>query len=385
MDHEWIDTEAALNELCAHLRAQPFVAVDTEFHRERTFFAQLALVQVASMERVACIDPLAGMDLTPLDELMLDPGVVKVMHASRQDLEVFYDRTAKIPAPLFDTQVAAALLGHGDQLAYAALVYEVIGVELSKLHGRTDWMRRPLDPAVLDYAAGDVLHLRHVYLALHEELERLGRRAWLDEEQAVLLREATYRVPAAVAWTRVKGAGRLSGVECAVAQRIAAWREERARQVDRPRRRVLSDEVIVDLARQRPTSVQALERLRALEPDVRKRHGAELVELVRLATELPPAAWPASLDRGPLAAVDPGLLDALSAVLSACGRAADVSPRVLASRGDLERIAAGERELPVLAGWRGTIAGDAMQAFLAGRLRLEVCGGELRLASDDVP
>ncbi len=379
MTTEWIDSDEPLRALSEHLRAQPFVAVDTEFHRERTYYAQLALVQVASAERVACIDPLAKLDLKPLDELMLDPGVLKVVHAGRQDLEIFYDRTGCIPSPLFDTQIAAGLLGYGDTIGYAALVSRVLGVELQKLHGRTDWMRRPLDAAVIEYAADDVLHLRDVYRALDKELTDKGRRAWLDEEQAPLLREATYRVPEEDAWKKLKGAGRMSGVERAVARSLAAWREARARKSDIPRRRVLSDEVIVDLARQRPETVEATERLRALEPGVRKRFGAEIVALVRAAMTSSPASWPPSLDSGPPADVDPALVDALSAVLSARARAADVSPRVLSSRAELEKLAAGDDDVEVLRGWRGEIAGGALRAFLRGEVRLAVDDGELRL------
>lgn len=384
MTPEWIHTDDALRALCTHLRAQPFVAVDTEFHRERTYYAQLALVQVASLERVACIDPLAGIDLTPLDELMLDPAVTKVVHAGRQDLEIFYDRTARIPSPVFDTQIAAALLGYGDQVSYAALASQVVGVDLSKLHGRTDWMRRPLDAGVLEYAAGDVLHLRHVYLALEKELVRLGRRDWLDEEQAHLLVEETYRVPEDEAWTRVKGVGRLKGVEVAVARDLAAWREARAREIDQPRRRVLSDEVIVDLARQRPKSVEGLERLRALEPTVRKRHGAVFVDIMRAAAASAPDSWPAPLDRGPSEPVDSALVDALSAVLSVRGRAADVSPRVLSLRGDLERLAGGDEDVPVMSGWRAKLVGDVLRGFLAGTVRLEVQAGQLCVVEGSV-
>jgi ribonuclease D len=380
MSVEWIETDEALVDLCAHLREQPWIAVDTEFHRERTYFAQLALVQVASTERVACVDPLAELDLAPLDELMLDEGVLKVFHAGRQDLEIFFDRTRTVPGPVFDTQIAAGLLGLGDQLGYAALVGQVTGARLKKLHGRTDWMRRPLDKGVVEYAADDVRYLREVFAKLDEDLRGLGRREWLDEEQAHLMEADTYRVPTDEVWKRVKGAGRLKGVETAVAQAVAAWRESRARKVDRPRRRVLTDEVVVDLARQKPKNVGALERMRALDAGARKRHGEALIRVVKEAVESPEDTWPESLDRGRGAPFDAALVDALAAVLQARAKEADISPRILAARGDLERLAAGERDLAVLRGWRGTLAGDALIAFLEGKLRLEVAEGALRVS-----
>jgi ribonuclease D len=380
---DWIETDAALAELCTHLREQPFVAVDTEFHRERTYYAHLALVQVASSERVACIDPLSGIDLAPLDALMLDDSVLKVVHAGRQDLEVFFDRTGRIPAPVFDTQIAASLLGRGDQIGYAALVSQVTGHKLDKLHGRTDWMRRPLEPAVIEYAAADVVHLREVYATLRDELEALGRRPWLDEEQAHLLVVETYRIDEDDAWKRIKSVGRLKGVECAVAQRLAGWREARARKIDRPRKRVLTDEAILDLARQRPTEVSAMERMRSIDDGVRRKHGQELVERIQAAARSPRDEWPAPLDRGPGAPFDSALADALAAVVQARARAANITARMLSSKGDLERLASGETDLPVLAGWRAELAGDALRAFLNGALRLEVKDGALQLV--DVP
>jgi ribonuclease D len=369
---EWIDSNEALVELCAHLRQQPFVALDTEFHRERTFYAHLALVQLASTERVACVDPLASLDLGPLDALMHDSGVLKVVHAGQQDLEIFFDRTKQVPAPIFDTQIAASLLGLGDQLGYAALVAEVTGTHLEKLHGRTDWMRRPLDNAVVEYAAGDVIHLREVYARLDAELLRLGRRDWLDEEQAYLLEESTHTIAIEDAWTRVKGAGKLKRDECAVAQQLAGWRERSAREMDRPRRRVLSDEAIVDLARQRPTKAQGLERLRSLDDGTRRKHGSVLIDLVRAGVETEEADRPSPLDRGPRAPFDSAVVNALAAVLQVRASAANINARMLCNKPDLEKLASGDEDLSVLRGWRARLAGDALQGFLAGRARLEV-------------
>jgi ribonuclease D len=377
MATELITTDQALRGLCEHLAAQPVIAIDTEFHRERTFFAQLALVQVATDERVACIDPLSDIDPAPFDAILLDENITKVMHAGRQDLEIFFDRLQALPAPLFDTQVAASLVGRGDQLAYGVLVQKIVGVTLKKLHARTDWMRRPLDEAVLEYAALDVEHLLAVYRSLKGDLERLGRTAWLDEEQAPLLDPATYVLSEEDAWTRVKGTGKLKGIECAVAQKLAGWREAKARAIDRPRRRVLSDDAIVDLARQRPKDSRQLDRMRSVDRDVKNKHGKALLAVIADAAALPKDAWPAARGGARKDPVDGALVDALAAVLAVRGREAQVSPQVIGTRADLTRVAQGEDDVPVLHGWRGELVGDALRAFLSGELRLAVSGGSL--------
>jgi ribonuclease D len=379
MPTELITTDKALRELCEHLAQQRVIAVDTEFHRERTFFAQLALVQVATDERVVCIDPLSGVDPSPFDAILTDPNITKVFHAGRQDLEIFFDRLEAVPAPVFDTQIAASLVGHGDQLAYGVLVQKIVGASLKKLHARTDWMRRPLDEAVLEYAALDVEHLLAVYRSLRADLEALGRLSWLDEEQAPLLDPATYVLDEEDAWTKVKGTGKLKGVDCVVAQRLAGWREAKARELDRPRRRVLSDEAIVDLARQRPKDDRQLDRMRSVDRDLRNKHGKALLAIVKDASALPKETWPATREGTRQAPVDGALIDALAAVLAVRGREAKVSPQVIGTRADLTRVALGEDDVALLQGWRGELVGDALRAFLDGRVKLTVHGGELVL------
>ncbi len=374
---EWIDDDDALAEFCAHARHAAYIAIDTEFHRERTYYAQLALIQIATEERVVCIDPLAEVDLGRVDALVFDENVLKVMHAGRQDLEIFFDRAGRVPAPIFDTQIAAGLLGLGDQLGYGALVERIVGASLPKTHARTDWMKRPLQRSVLDYAANDVIYLRDVFQSLDQELRDRGRRKWLDEEQAHLGRIETFHVDEDEAWRRVKSVGKLRGVECAVAQALAGWRERRARKVDRPRRRVLSDDAIIDLARQRPTRAQALGSLRAVDDGIRKRHGEELAELIAEAAARPETDWPAKAERRRLPRFDDAVVLAMNAVLQLRARDADISAKILAARSDLELIAAGETDVPLLQGWRAEIAGDAVLAFLQGKSRLVARGERL--------
>jgi len=372
----WIDNSEALASFCSEARREPFVAVDTEFHRERTYFARLALVQVALPGKIVCIDPLAVSDLKPLDDLLLDSKVLKLMHSGRQDLEIFFDRTGTVPGPLFDTQVAAALLGMGEQTGYAALVEKVCGVSLSKNHARTDWMRRPLNSDVIAYAADDVRYLGQIYRTLNDSLTDRGRTKWLEEEQALLLAPATYEPDIDNAWLRVKGSNKVDGPSLPTLQALARWRECEARATDRPKRWVLSDEIIINIARQRPRNMDALVRMRGMEERVRKRHGAKLLTLVADAAKAPMI----KRNRGERKATsDDTLVDALMAVLKIEARQNDISAAMLASRGDLNRAAAGERELPLFRGWRKKLAGDTISAFLAGDMKLKTESGQLVL------
>ncbi len=372
----WIDNNAALASFCSEARREPFIAVDTEFHRERTYFSKLALVQVALPGKIACIDPIAISDLNPLDELLLDRKVLKLMHSGRQDLEIFFDRTGKVPGPLFDTQIAAALLGMGEQTGYAALVEKLCGVPLSKHHARTDWMRRPLAPDVIAYAADDVRYLGQIYRILDTSLVDRGRRDWLEEEQALILAPATYEPDIDNAWLRVKGSNKLNGRSLPIVQSLARWRECVARETDRPRRWILSDETIINIARQRPRNMDALERMRGLEDHVRKKHGKKLLELVTEAAKAPMVKVQKE-ERKKVS--DGALVEALVAVLKIQARKNDISVEMLASKGDLNSAAAGDRELPLSRGWRKALAGDAIVAFLGGELELRTESGRLVL------
>lgn len=374
---QWIDSQPTLNALCQQLHAEPFVTVDTEFHRERTFFAELALVQVGHAAGVALIDPLSGLDLAPLLDLLLDEQVLKVMHASRQDLEIFFDLTQAVVRPLFDTQIAAALLGLGDQLGYGALVSQVCGVHLAKAHGRADWKRRPIDAALRQYAADDVSHLRAVYSKLNADLRAKGRRGWLDEEQAVLTDPATYAPAPSRAWERIRGAGRLKGAQTAAAQALAAWREEQARARNLPRKRVLSDDLLLDLVKQRPRRLSDLDRLRGLGDDVKRRHGKTLLALLEQAFSSKPESWPAPRDKGRRAPADTALVDALYAVVTSCARQHGIAARLLAARSDLEEVVRGETDVPLLHGWRAQLAGEQVLAFLRGEAVLRAERGQL--------
>lgn len=381
MTPEFINTSERLKAFCADLQGAEWIALDTEFLRERSYFAELCLVQIATRDAVACVDPLAIDDLTPLLALLHDPQCLKVFHAARQDLELFYDMDGRVPAPVFDTQIAATLAGLGEQIGYAALVEKLLGVQLAKSHSRTDWSRRPLSEEQLRYAADDVIYLVSAFEKLHEQLDNKGRLDWLSEDFAALTDPATYANPPATQWRRVKSAGRLKGVQLKVLQELAAWRETQARQRNRPRRWILRDEVLLDLARQRPADRAALSRVRGLEQGTLDRDGTTLLGLIADAGKTPREQWPQLPRPTPLSEAQGALVDTSMALLRQCAAQAGVSAGALASRGDLEDLVRGADDIALLHGWRGELAGRTLRDWLAGRIGLQVSAGQLTITA----
>jgi ribonuclease D len=379
----FIATPADLATFCAHLRGTPWLALDTEFIREKTYYPRLCLVQVASQEQVACIDPLALSDLEPLLNVIFDPTILKVLHSAHQDLEIFFHLRGAVPCPVFDTQLAATLLGQGEQVGYASLVKALLGVDLDKSQTRTDWSRRPLDAAQLDYAADDVRYLRDVYQQQRADLVSRQRLDWLAEDFSELGDPERYQVRPQEAWRRIKGSQQLHGVQLAALRALAAWREERAIASDRPRKWILGDDVLLELARHMPKNEEQLDRVRGLEPGTLKRHGQTLLGLLAAARGEPREQWPSLPPRHPLSPEQDALVDAMMALIRLRGAQQAVSPQNLASRKDLERLLAAEPDIPLLHGWRATLAGHEVQALLRGALRLEVHDGELRTVPSD--
>ena len=373
----YIDTPDQLAALCEQLRRHDWLTLDTEFLREKTYRPRLCLLQVANPEVIACIDPLAFDDISPLLEVLYDRSITKVLHAAHQDLEIFFEMRGALPAPVFDTQIAATLLGHGDQIGYGNLVKAELGIELDKAHTRTDWCHRPLDTAQLDYAADDVRHLRDIYLNQHKQLAELGREQWLQADFDELVDPARYSNPPQSAWLRVKGGNRLRGVQLAVLQSLAAWRETQAQQSNRPRRWILKDEVLLDLARQMPADEGRLRRIRGLEDGTVQRHGEKLLKLIAAAKQLPKEHWPTLEEGQRLLPEQEPLVDMLMALLRERCQQQRISPSAVAGRRELERLVLGETDIALLHGWRAAIAGQALQAMLRGELALRVEDGRL--------
>ncbi|TPW30175.1 ribonuclease D [Martelella alba] len=379
-----IETTAALTEACQTLAQSDFVTVDTEFLRESTFWPELCLIQMASPELEVLVDPLAkGIDLAPFFELMANPNVTKVFHAARQDLEIVYHLGNMLPAPLFDTQVAAMVCGYGDSISYDQLVARTTGVTLDKSSRFTDWRHRPLNEKQLTYALADVTHLRDVYKKLIQQLEREGRTAWLTEEMAVLESPATYDLPPGEAWTRLKMRVK-KPIEFAVMKAVAEWRENEARNRNVPRGRVLKDDAIYEIAQQQPQAPEALARLRMIPKGWERSSSAHgLIEAVKSAfmipkADLPRVPRPAQLPEGAAAAAE-----LLKVLLKIVADQQQVAARVIASSDDLDQIAAhGEAaEVAAMSGWRRELFGTPALKLINGEMALRFVDKKVQIVT----
>jgi len=353
------DTES-LARLAESLSGAHALALDTEFLRSSTYRAQLCLLQIAAAEHAVCVDPL-GVALAPLAPLLAASPALKVMHAARQDIEVLLPAVGMV-GPLFDTQVAAALVGMPAQIGYAELVRRLLGQDLSKAHTRTDWSARPLSPAQISYALDDVRYLLPLHAHLARELERLGRSAWLQEELVSLSDRQTYEARPDEAWRRVRGFAALDAARQRLARELAAWREQRAIERNRPRGWILDDAALREIVLRAPRSAQELAAIPGLPAGVIKHCGAELVKRI-CAVGLPDELPRVNLRVRPGAARD-ALVRKLSALHQAIAAELGLQPEVLATRRDLEQLADGERELSVLRGWRRAIIGERLIAAL---------------------
>ncbi|SMH29236.1 ribonuclease D [Maritimibacter sp. HL-12] len=380
-----ITTTEALAEFCARATAHPYVTVDTEFLRERTYYSKLCLVQLAvpgeEAEDAVLVDPLAeGLSLEPLYDLFRDPGVVKVFHAARQDLEIFFVDAGVIPAPLFDTQVAAMVCGHGDQVGYETLVRKIARADLDKSSRFTDWSRRPLSEAQKKYALGDVTHLRRIYEVLAAELEETGRGPWVEEEMAVLKDPATYRVEPSEAWLRVK-TRTSSGKFLSVVKELARFREGYAQSRDIPRSRVFKDDALLELASTKPADMTDLSRSRLLLREARRGEIAEgILAAVKAGLETPAEQMPKVPDNGrDKLQVNPALADLLRVLLKARSEDTKVAQRLIATAADLDLLAAGRRDVAALKGWRAEVFGNDALRLCEGKLALAAKGQSVRV------
>ncbi len=382
----YVDDAASLRTLCKHLAAVERFGLDTEFVGERTYVPQLELIQVATPSRLALIDCRAVPSLDPFFALLGDARIEKVVHAGQQDLELFCSLTGRTPAPTVDTQVAAAMAGYGAQVGYAQLVERLLGVAVEKTETLTDWSRRPLTQAQIAYAADDVRHLLPLYDRLRARLTELKRWEWLVEE-CRRLEQSTRSVPVtpADAYLRVRGRGSLRAKGLAVLRALAAWREEVARERNKPRASIVRDEALVEIARKAPTTVSALRGMRAVRSRELDRHAEEVVRRVVWALHQPKEQWPQPPPaHGPAPAT--GVVELLQAVLRLRAEEACIASSLLATHAELQALvhhhAAGtEGELPIMQGWRRVIAGSDLLALLEGRasVALEPAGGRVRV------
>ncbi len=373
-----ITTTKELKQVCARMAEHRFVTVDTEFLRETTYYPLLCVAQVATTDEAVVIDALAeGIDLAPFFDLMTAENVVKVFHAARQDIEIVWNLAEKIPHPIFDTQVAAMVLGYGDSISYDQLVQRITGDALDKSHRFTDWTRRPLSDAQIVYALSDVTHLRDVYLKLDEDLHKRGRASWVSAEMNVLTSPETYRMDPARAWERLKSRVR-KPKDLAVLMEIAAWREREAQTRDVPRSRVLKDDAVADIATQAPASLERLGQLRSLPKGFeRSRWGNEIIDAVKRGLERDPKTLP-RFERTRSSANTAATVELLKVLLRMTSERHGVAAKVIATVDDLDRIAADdEAEVPALKGWRRELFGENALALKHGKLALAMEKGRV--------
>jgi ribonuclease D len=356
-----IDTADALTTFVASAAHAPELALDTEFMREKTYRAELCLLQIAHGGNAVCIDPLAIADLSSLAPLLGAPGVVKIMHAARQDLEVLLPAVGMVQ-PVFDTQIAAALAGHPSQVGYAELARRLLGVELAKAHTRADWSRRPLSAEEQEYALDDVRHLAALRASLLETLTKQGRVAWLEEELAALANPDALRVAPEEAWKKVKGLPSLDPARQQLVQSLAAWRERRADERNRPRGWILDDLSLREIALRLPRSPEALAALPEMQESVVRKCGEELLAIVRearIGDPPPPLPRRERPDPAQLA-----LVKRLADIAAEVAKGLEINAEVLATRRELEKLVAGKRDVSLLRGWRKEIVGERLLAAL---------------------
>lgn len=382
-----ITTNQELSDFCQRLSQHDFVAVDTEFIREQTFWPKLCLIQLAAPGEEAIVDPLKpGIELAPFYDLMANERVVKVFHAARQDLEIVWTQARLIPHPIFDTQVAAMVCGFGESVSYVNLVKQITGRDLDKTSRFTDWARRPLSDKQLAYALGDVTHLRDIYKRLKAELEATGRLSWLDEEMAELIAPRTYETRPEDAWRRLKlRVKNRKGL--AVLIELAAWRERAAQAQDVPRNRILRDEALYDIASHAPTETSQLSQLRSLsEGFARSGRAREIIEAVKRGLARDLKTVPPIREGAGLPAEKTATVELLRVLLKACAARNKVAPRLIADADDLERMAVEEKpDVPALRGWRYDLFGAEAQRLKRGEVALKVANGEVVSVAVELP
>lgn len=363
-----IDNKAALDGFIDKIKNTKWLALDTEFLREKNYYAKLCLLQIEADNGLrACIDPLAIDDLSSFNTLLHQASITKVLHAAHQDLEILLKLTGQVPAPIFDTQSAASVLGIGDQMGYARLVENMLGVTLAKTQSRTDWSKRPLRQAQLEYAIDDVRYLAQIYPKMLEQLKTQQRMHWLDKDFTKATDPKTYAINARERWKKIRGNQVLKRPQLAILRELAAWREERAEQTDRPRKWVLSDDILLDLARQQPASIAQLNDIRGIHPERAKRHGDTWLQLIKTGQNVPEADWPELSRNKKPSANQNALIDLLLLVVQLQAKQHNITAAVIATRKQIaDMVLAGKTQLSD--DWRGALVNEQIAAIMRGEL-----------------
>lgn len=365
-----VETADQVAQMLTTLAEHSWVCVDTEFLRESTYFPKLCLLQLGCPQHVWCIDPLKLDNLEPIFRFLLRKDITKVLHAADQDLEIFFQFSEQLPKPVFDTQLAAPLLGYAEQIGYATLIQQALGVELDKSHTRTDWSQRPLSAAQLRYAADDVRYLVPLYAKMHDSLVARSRLEWLTEDFAELVNPKRYQQLPEEAWSRVRGASQLKAPQLAVLMSLARWRETTARNEDKPRNWVIRDSVLLELAMRQPHTTDQLREIRGLSPQAHRQHAAEIVAVIAQADRASPPYPSRDTRPAPLTLQQECLIDVLGAVVRARADQEQINSAALGGRRQLIQLVRGQRNLPILRGWRRRLVGDQLLAIISGELSI---------------
>lgn len=376
-----ITTTSDLTTLVSRLQNYPHITIDTEFLRESTFWPILCLIQIASEDESAIIDPMAeGIDLEPLFNLMQDESILKVFHAGRQDLEIFFHLNGKVPTPIFDTQVAAMVCGFGESVGYDTLVSKIVGKTIDKSSRFTDWSRRPLSEKQLTYAEADVTHLRDVYKFLADKLEETGREEWVRSEMEILRSADTYFTPPVNAWKRIKSRNTHPKF-LGILQAIAGWREEQAHKQNIPRNRVLKDEALLEIASNPPSSPEKLSHVRGIGQRFSNGNmGSGLLEAIAKGVNLPADQCPVVTKKVALSKGTGPLMDLLRVVLKQCCEENDVAQKLICNAADLEKIAVDDNaDVPALKGWRKEVFGNLALQLKKGKIALASESGKIKI------
>lgn len=377
-----LTTTPALVTAIDAIRGADFIAIDTEFMRESTYYPQLCLIQICAGSQAFCVDPLAeGMDLSPLFALMQDKNITKVFHAGRQDLEIFVQLTGDVPCPVYDTQIAAMVCGLGDQVGYDKLVYHYKNLQIDKSSRFTNWSQRPLSDRQLSYALDDVIHLAEIYPRIIADLTANGRDKWVQSELESLADISLYQTDPATAYKRIKARNSKPAQLNRLAQ-LASWREKEAQRRDVPRGRILRDDTLIDLAGSNPKTRADLKKIRGFPGGENGKFGPAVIEVLKKANAMAEDAWPLKerlpqRDKPPVA-----IIEMLRVLLKHVTESHNVAPRLIASADDLEKLALSDAaDIPAMKGWRREIFGDAALALKAGKLGLTVQKGKIKLLS----
>ncbi len=372
---QFINSPEQLEQLVSSITNADWLALDTEFLREKTYRPELCLLQIATPELVACIDPLALESIDPILDVIYRTDITKVLHAAGQDLEIFYWLRGEVPVNLFDTQVAAPLLGHQEQIGYGNLVNEVLNISLSKSHSRADWTRRPLPSQQVQYAADDVIYLARMYPVMREKLQQLNRLQWLDSEWQNMTNPDLYEKPVEEIWKRLRGIDKLKGNRLAVAQQLAKWREVTAKEKNLPRSWLLKDDVLFDLAKQMPLETTELKHIRGLNDGMIRSHGNSIIDQIKASKDAIPVHAEYTKRKVKLTPNQDATLDVLTAVTKLHARKLEINASILAPRKSLEDLIKGNTDTAVMQGWRGQLIGPALQSVLAGDNSIKISDG----------